>query len=61
MYIRNAKDTPIEPLKSVSVDRIPNMSPTEIPKNVRIQKILSVVLIKMTTTRIDDEFWRLQA
>ncbi len=61
MYIRNAKDTPIEPLKSVSVDRIPNMSPTEIPKNVRIQKILSVVLIKMTTARIDDEFWRLQA
>jgi hypothetical protein len=54
MYIRNAKNTPIEPLKSVRTDRIPNMSPVEIPKKTRSQKILSVVLIKMTTAQIDD-------
>jgi|TARA_B100000315_G_scaffold257354_1_gene305890 hypothetical protein len=40
---------------------MPNMSPVEIPKNTRSQKILSVVLIKMTIAWIDDEFWRLQA
>ena len=54
MYIRSAKSTPYEPPKPVRIDRIPNMSPVKIPESTRSQKILSVVLIKMTTARIDD-------
>ena len=54
MYTRSAKRAPFEPLKPVKTDRIPKMRPVETPKITRSQKILSVVLIKMTTARIDD-------